>query len=278
MNAPALVALAFAIAVPLAAPSARAQQHAPPPLPVVPLELTCRGEEPFWSFEAGRTSGRLNRLGGKKRQVVEFRGSLQSLGFLAPKALVWRGDSTQLPAETLVATLREESCSSTMKEGPPQAWRAILSVRAGEAVTGCCTLKSGYDATMAPHADFATKPEGDWSRDYPALAGAIQRCVNDGGVAVSEVAKAWRVDRTRVAVRLVATDGKPWNCTVDTSTKARPQLASVAATDPPLAGAGAPVFYPARETPPVVACGRLERVAGAGGRSRTEGWLHYDRC
>jgi len=38
------------------------------------------------------------------------------------------------------------------------------------------------------------------------------------------------------------------------------------------------VFYPYRDPPPIVACGRLERIAGPGVRARTEGWLHYDRC
>jgi len=75
---------------------------------------------------------------------------------------------------------------------------------------------------------------------------------------------------------MVANDGKAWNCTVDTASKARPQTASIAVTEPPLAGAGAPFFYPARDAPPLVTCGRLERIAGP--RGRTEGWLHYDRC
>jgi hypothetical protein len=46
---------------------------------------------------------------------------------------------------------------------------------------------------------------------------------------------------------------------------------------PPLPGANLPVWYPPREAP-IVACGRLERIAGPGPRARTEGWLHYDRC
>ncbi len=260
----------------LAAAAALAQAPAPPAPAVIPQQLSCVGEEPFWRFDATRTSGELHRLGSKARQTVEFRGEIQSIAFIAPRALVWRGHSSRLPAETLVATLREESCSSTMKEGPPREWRAILSTRPGEALTGCCTVKSGYDAAKSPVAQFASKPEGDWSRNYPAYAGAIARCVAESGIAVREVAKAWSVDRTLVAVRMVANDGKAWNCTVDTASKARPQATSVAATDPPLAGAGAPVFYPAREAPPIVACGRLERIAGP--RGRTEGWLHYDRC
>ena len=148
--------------------------------------------------------------------------------------------------------------------------------RPGEAITGCCTVKSGYDTTKAPLAAFAAKTEGDWSRNFPAYAGAIGRCVSESGVAVREIAKAWSVDGSFVAVRMIANDGKAWNCAVDTTSKTRPQSTSVAVTEPPLAGAGAPVFYPARDTPPLVTCGRLERIAGP--RGRTEGWLHYDRC
>jgi uncharacterized membrane protein len=267
---------AILAAASLAAAAAFAQAPAPAAPPVIPQQVSCVGEEPFWAFDANRTTGDLHRPGGKARQTVEFRGELLAIPFLAPKALVWRGNSTRLPAETLVATLREESCSSTMKEGPPREWRAILSTRPGEALTGCCTVRSGYDAAKAPLAAFAAKPEGDWSRGYPAYASAIARCVNESGVAVREVAKAWSADKSLVAVRLTASDGKAWNCAVDTTSKARPQATSVAVTDPPLAGAGNPVFYPARETPPIVSCGRLERIAGP--RGRTDGWLHYDRC
>ena len=270
------LATLLAVAASLAATSALAQAPAAPAQVAIPQQIACLGEEPFWRLDANRTTGRLQRLGGKSRQVVELRGELMAISFLTPKALVWRGDSTRLPSETVVATLREEACSSTMKDGPPQAWRAILSTRPGEAITGCCSVKNGYDTTKAPLASFAAKAEDDWSRNFPAYASAIARCVNDSGVAVREVAKAWKVDRNLVAVRMVANDGKAWNCAVDTASKARPQSTSVAVTEPPLAGAGAPVFYPARDAPPLVTCGRLERIAGP--RGRTEGWLHYDRC
>jgi len=275
MRAPPLHPL-LPIAAALAATAALAQAPAPPAQAAIPQQITCIGEEPFWRLDANRTTGNLQRIGGKSRQAVELRGEMQAIPFLAPKALVWRGGSTRLPSETVVATLREEACSSTMKDGPPQAWRAILSTRPGEAMTGCCTVKSGYDTTKAPLAAFAAKPPGDWSRNFPAYAGAIGRCVNESGIAVREVAKAWSVDKSVVAVRVIANDGKAWNCTVDTSSRARPQSTSVAVTEPPLAGAGTPVFYPVRDTPPLVTCGRLERIAGP--RGRTEGWLHYDRC
>ncbi|CAG1004720.1 hypothetical protein BURK1_03138 [Burkholderiales bacterium] len=270
-----LAAVSTLFAVTLAAAPAPAQ---PPAQVAVPQQLSCGGEEPFWQLEASRTTGQLKRLGGKARQVVVFRGELQSLPLIAPPALVWRGNSTHLPNETIVAALREEACKATMTDTPPLPWRALVSIRAGETLTGCCTVKRGYDTAKAPLAAFAGKAAGDWARDFPALAGGIQRCANDGGVAMREVAKAWRLDQRLVAVRMVAQDGAAWNCTVDPGSKARPQIVAAAPGEPPPSGANAPVFYPAREAAPIVSCGRLERIAGPGARARTEGWLHYDRC
>ncbi|GMU70942.1 MAG: hypothetical protein AMXMBFR42_04090 [Burkholderiales bacterium] len=245
--------------------------------PVIAQQISCRGEEPFWNLEAGRTSGVMQTLGGSKaRQVVEYRGEILPLSFLAPAAIVWRGTSTHLPSQTVVATLREESCASTMKEGPPRPWRAILTSRPGEAVTGCCTVRSGFDAMKAPLAVFASKPESDWSRRWAEVAAAVQRCANDPSGTVREVTSAAPAAGGTVAVRGVASDGKAWTCTVDAAGKSQPRFAPATAEAP--AGAGGPVFYPFRDPPPIVACGRLERIAGPGARARTEGWLHYERC
>lgn len=274
MRTPAL-SLLTTVAVSVAATLACAQPPAPPAQPIVAQQLSCRGEEPFWKLDVTRTTGVLQRTGGKARQVVEFRGEFAAVASVAPPSLVWRGDSTHLPNDTVVAVLREEACRSTLADAP-LAWRGIVSVRAGETLAGCCTVRRGYDASKAPLASFAAKPQDDWSRRYPELAASIQRCVNDGGVVVREVAKAW-TDGDAIAVRLVATDGRPWNCRVDPASRARPRAVPVGDDAPPLAGASLPVWYPPREAP-IVACGRLERIAGPGARARTEGWLHYDRC
>lgn len=245
---------------------------------VIPQQISCRGEEPFWNLEANRTTGVMQSLAGSKaRQVVEFRGELLPLGFLKPQALVWRGNSTHLPAQTIVATLREESCSSTMKEGPARAWRAVLTSRPGEAITGCCTVASGFDAMKAPLASFASRPATDWSRRWPEIGAAVQRCANDPAIAVREVATAAPGERGQVVARVVAADGKAWTCTVDGAGKSKPQFAP--ATADAALDANAPVFLPMRDAPPIVACGRLERIAtGTGARARTDGWLHYGRC
>lgn len=237
----------------------------------IPQQLACRGEAPFWQLEAGRATGTLKRDGGKAKQQLELRGELTPIPGVAPPAIVWRGNSTHLPADVVVVTARELACSSDKAAG----WQAIVSLRTGETLAGCCTVKRGYDAAKAPLASFAAKPAGDWSKRYPDLAPAIQRCVNDGGVAVREVAKAWTPDADSVAVRMTGVDGRAWQCTA--AGRGRPKVAPVDAGDAPLDGANAPVYYPPR-VEPIVACGRLERIAGAGPRAKTEGWLHYERC
>jgi len=259
-------ALAFLAAVAAAPAAAQAPQVA------IPLEIACRGDAPYWQLDAGRATGTLKRAGGQAKQQLELRGELSSIDGVAPPALVWRGSSTHLPAEVIVVTARELACAAGDKAA---GWQAIASLRTGETLPGCCAVKRGYDAIKAPLASFGAKPASDWSRRYPDLAASIQRCVNDGGVSVREVAKAWTVDADSVAVRMTGADGKSWQCT--TAGRARPKVAPVAASDPAPEGANAPVYYPPR-VEPIVACGKLERIAGTGPRARTEGWLHYERC
>lgn len=95
----------------------------------------CRGEEPFWALSAGPSSARYDEAGASPRI---YKGELYRFEFLQPRALVWRGVNGK---DTLVAVIREESCASTMADGPPRAWRAILSRPNSIAVTGCCTGK-----------------------------------------------------------------------------------------------------------------------------------------
>jgi len=251
---------------------AAAPAFAQAPQVAVPQQLACRGDAPYWQLDAGRAAGTLKRDGGKSKQQLELRGELSPVEGVAPAALVWRGSSTHLPAEVVVVAAREIACTAGDKAA---GWQAIASLRTGETLTGCCTVRRGYDATKAPLATFGAKPASDWSRRYPDLAASIQRCVNDGGVGVREVAKAWSLDGDTVAVRMTGVDGKAWQCTA--AGRARPKVAQVTAGEAPLDGANAPVYYPPR-VEPIVACGKLERIAGTGPRARTEGWLHYERC
>jgi uncharacterized membrane protein len=243
---------------------------------VVVQGAMCRGEEPFWQLEASRTTAVLNRLATKGNREVIFRGAPQAFMFLQPAAVVWRGDSTHLPRETLVVALREETCRSTMADGPAMPWRAMLSLKTGEALTGCCSVLAGYDVKTAPVADFARKPQEDWARSLPEMTPAINACLSDAEARAKWVAKAGPAGNGIVAVRMIQASGKAVDCEVEMSGKGTAKIVAVNATDPPLLGAGNPLFYPARDLAPMVRCGKLERVNGRTGV--TTGYLHYDPC
>ncbi len=260
----------------VAAAAGAAASLAPAQQPIVVQALECRGDEPSWRLDASRTSAVHTTLTAKGKREVVFRGTLQPLAFLAPPGLVWRGDSTHLPRETLVATVREETCRSTMADGPPSTHRAILSVRPGEAVTGCCAVRAGFDARVAPVANFSAMKPDDWARLIPDLAPAIAACVARAGTRVKSVAKAWPASAGMAGVRLQETGGGSLDCVVETTGRGTPTLTAVAATRAPLPNAGNPLFYPAREPPPIVACGTLERVQSS--RGALLGYLHYDPC
>lgn len=261
----ALAVAAFAVAT-----TAQAQQ------PIVVQALECRGDEPSWRLDAGRTSAVYSSLTARGKREVVFRGSVQTLGFLIPPVTIWRGDSTHLPRETLVATVREEACRSTMADGPPSTHRAVLSVKSGEAVTGCCVMRAGFDARVAPVADFAAKKPDDWARLLPGIAPAVASCLAREGPRAKAVAKAWPMNGGVAGVRIVQASGAAVDCVADAAGRGTPTITPVDPARPPLPGAGNPLLYPAREPAPIVACGRLERAQGA--RGALIGYLHYDPC
>jgi hypothetical protein len=265
---PFLLALSLALAVPAVDAAAQA-----PAQVAVPQQVVCRGERPYWQLDVTRQTGVLRRAGGKVRQRLDLRGELSAFEDFSPKALVWRGSSTHLPAEVVVMTARELAC--TPGGDVASGWQAIVSPRAGEALAGCCVVRRGYDAAKAPIAAFAQKPDDDWARRWPEIGAAVQRCVTDAGVAVREVATARSAEDGTVAVRMTAADGSALACTIAANARGKPTVVAASGAPPP--GANAPVYYPAREIP-IVACGRLERIAAPGPRARTEGWLHYERC
>jgi uncharacterized membrane protein len=244
--------------------------------PVVVQSIACRGEEPFWQLDANRTTAVFNRLVTKGNREVIFRGAPQSIAYLKPQALVWRGDSTHLPRETLVVALREETCGSTMADNQVSPWRALLSLKTGEAMTGCCTVLAGFDARQAPVADFAKKAPDDWARPLPDLLAAMNLCLASDGGRATGIAKAWPLPNGQVRARIIENAGKAVDCEADGSGKGPARIEAVNAADPPLPGAGNPLFYPAREPPPLVSCGRLERVTNRSGA--TVGYLHYNPC
>lgn len=97
------------------------------------VTLECRGEEPFWSVKTNAATATFTQPGGEEK----FQGKLQEFGFLKPAGMVWRGASDS--EQVLVLTIREESCASTMADGPPMTHRAMLSLP-GRAMTGCCKV------------------------------------------------------------------------------------------------------------------------------------------
>jgi len=243
---------------------------------VVVQGILCRGEEPFWQLEASRTTAVFKGLLPKGNREVIFRGAPQAFMFLQPAAVVWRGDSTHLPRETLVVALREEACRSTMADGPPLPWRAMLSRKTGEALTGCCTVLAGYDVKVAPVAEFSKKSPDDWARSLPELMPAVGLCLGAADAEAKWIARAAPAGNGMAAVRMIQASGKAVDCEADLSGKGQARIAAVSASDPPLPGAGNPLFHPAREMAPMVRCGRLERVTDRNGV--TTGYLHYDPC
>ncbi len=246
------------------------------PQPIVIQGLDCRGEEPFWRVDANRASAQYSSLGSKGKREVVFRGAMQTMSFLTPPVTVWRGDSTHLPKETLVLTLKEEACLSSMKEGPARTHRAILSLKAGEAATGCCTIKAGYDARLAPVANATKKTEDDWARFLPDMLAGMNYCLARDGGKARWISKAWPMNHGMGLVRVVQVDGTSVDCVADLTGRGKIQIDPVNPADPSLPNVGNPIFYPARDVPPMVACGRLERVLDRKGA--LAGYLHYDPC
>ena len=262
--------IAMALLALLAAMAVQAQQVA------VVQSALCRGEEPFWQLEAGRTTAVLNRLATKGNREVIFRGAPQAFMFLTPAAVVWRGDSTHLPRETLVVALREEACRSTMADAPALPWRALLSLKAGETLTGCCTVLAGYDVKAAPVAEFARKSPDDWAKYLPELMPAINLCLGIDEARAKWIARAAPAGNGTAAIRMIESAGKAIDCEAEMSGNGTARIVSANASDPLLPGVGNPRFYPAREVAPMVRCGRLERVTDRNGVIR--GYLHYDPC
>jgi hypothetical protein len=75
---------------------------------------------------------------------------------------------------------------------------------------------------------------------------------------------------------VVETSGTSVDCVADLAGRGTPRIDAVGAAEPPLPNAGNPRFYPPREPPPLVNCGKLERVVTKSGA--VAGYLHYDPC
>jgi uncharacterized membrane protein len=240
---------------------------------IVPAQMKCTGNEPFWSIEVGPGNALLDRLAQSHEQAV-YRGELHRFTYLEPEWLVWRGQSIRQSTDVLTLVARREACQDTMADGPPADYRVIISFADGTSATGCCRARFAYDVNEAPLAEPANKATDDWSRLLPDLAPGIGACINDGGVPVASVARAAPLETGRASVLLRSTDGSLQTCTVDLATRKVESIQALAGTPP--AGTDRPRLLPAREQPPLVTCGRLERALDE--RGQLTGYLHYEPC
>jgi hypothetical protein len=242
--------------------------------PMVPLSLKCAGREPEWRLDAGPDHAVLRRADAKPVEQT-FRGTLLRLVSPAWDGAAWRGVAPGAPDRGLAVIVRREGCVDGSPAAPGHEARGAVIPPDGPALAGCCRATFGFDLARAPLADAARKPAEDWSSRLPALAGAVSACVVDGGVSVRLVASARPREGGGATVRLVDARGAQHDCEVDGSR--RRVIATRAVADAPTVrlAQDAPLLWPAREQPPVIDCGRVERVTD---RGATFGWLQYGPC
>ena len=231
----------------------------------VPRAFLCRGNEPFWALDIGGAAALL--------KTPESETALEG-ATLALAGGAWRFEGAPLdaPAEKLAALLSPAQCFDTMADGPAMPFSAVVSFADGRQANGCCRAEYGLDMATAPAADAATKPAEDWSRLLPELLTAVQRCALDAGVATDAVTKAWPMNEGKIGVRLADAGQARFDCIVDDGQGA---IEAVNPVDPadPRPGEGEPVWLPPSDHPPVLHCGRVERVSGAD--AQPAGYLHY---
>lgn len=226
----------------------------------------CRGNEPFWSLEASEKRAILGRPGTSGAQKSLFSGSLHPMTFLRPPVSVWRGDGE---TGTLVATIEETACTDTMKDGPALAYTVIVSAPGLEAAQGCCARSQ----VLVHQPDARPAPGRDWSKRITEYLPAIGACVLDSGLAVERIDLAWPMNKGLVGVRLRDAAGNRHDCLAESGGGAIVGVEALSDATAHMKGEANPVFYPAREQPPLVEVGRIEQVVSRDGVF--QGWLHY---
>ena len=203
-----------------------------------------------------------------------FRGSLQTLASVPPPRVVWRGDTTHLPRETLILTAREEACTAAAeRRRDPSRGLVDSRRRSGDRMLHASAPATTRASRRSPTS--RTKSADDWSRLLPDLLPAINACVAREGAALKAVAggRAARLGNGESAA--ASKPPAPRSIArVDASGRGTPALAPVAAAT--RRRPRNPLFYPPREPPPLVSCGKLERVHTQ--RGALAGYLHYDPC
>lgn len=229
----------------------------------VPRAFLCRGNEPFWALDI--------HPGGALLKTPE--AEIELLGELRANnggSFAFRGAPDGSPEEPVSALIAPGQCFDTMADGPAMPFSAQASFADGAVASGCCSVEYGIDLASAPEAEAGTKPATDWSRLLPELSGAVQRCVQDGGVATDVVTTAWPMNHGKAGVRLRDTGGDRFDCLVDLETGAIEDVRPVPAGET-MPGEGMPLWLPERDMPPVLHCGRVERVPA----DQDGGTLHY---
>jgi uncharacterized membrane protein len=229
----------------------------------VPRAFLCRGNEPSWTLD-------INAGGAVHKTPDAEIALLGELRANSGGSFAFRGAPDGSPEDEVSALITPGQCFDTLADGPASPFSVQASFDDGLVATGCCSVQYGIDLDAAPQADAAGKPGDDWSRLLPELSGAIRRCVLDGGVATEVVTVAWPLNHGKAGVRLRDTGGDRFDCAVDLGTGAIEDVEPVAAKDT-MPGEGSPLWLPESEPPPLLSCGRVERVpADQGG-----GYLHY---
>ena len=248
---------------PVADEPAPAPATAPADTGQVPRAFLCRGNEPFWALDVHASGGLLKTPDAE----IELLGQLKANN---GGSFAFRGAPDGSPEDEVSALIAPGQCFDTMADGPALPFSAQASFADGAVASGCGAVEYGLDLDAAPLAQAGDKPATDWSRRLPELSGAVQRCVLDGGVATDVVTAAWPMNRGKAGVRLRDTGGDRFDCVVDLETGAIEDVRPVAADDA-MPGEGMPLWLPAREPPPVLHCGRVERVPD----DQDGGTLHY---
>ena len=237
----------------------------------------CRGEEPFWGARLNENTAVLTRPGTKTVSEQVYRGKLVKLPAPGAEWLVFRGKEPR-SGSVLTLALRAEECHSTMPdEGGVGTHRAVVTFANGNSAMGCCTVQRRLDLSKAPEADFGTKPAEDWTKLLPDLMPAVRACLLDSGVLGETVVRAWPMNRGKAGVRMAEKSGRQWDCVADLGMgpvgrvegRVKPAVHALPAS-------AKVIFWPVREAPPAIFCGRVEKVKMQDGS--LAGYLQYDPC
>lgn len=243
------------------------------PLAIVPLTMKCRGDGGDWRVDAGLDNALLVRNGAKSNEET-YRGRWTPVPQTGGAAHVWRGVARTKPGALLVLFADRGRCEGA--SDPAFEQRLLASFADGSAAAGCCRATYGYDLRAAPAANLKTKVVEDWTRLFVSLQPAIRACMLDRRLGATKVLKAMPMNHGNALVRVVGQDGATTDCIADLGTARVRELRPVVWSDPLLPGAGFPTFYPAREQPPVLACGKVERVVMPDGA--LAGYMQYGGC